>query len=62
LTESEAQDLLTFMEEHIGEDIKLIDWENRLWAGVLSNIQDPIVQDGRGCQYTASFEFEGTKV
>jgi hypothetical protein len=50
------------MEEHIGEDIKLIDWENRLWAGVLSNIQDPIVQDGRGCQYTASFEFEGTKV
>lgn len=63
LSEAEAQDLLTFMEEHIGEDIKLIDWEDRLWTGVLSNIQDPIVQDRRSnCSYTASFEFEGTKV
>jgi hypothetical protein len=61
LSDTEAQDLLTFMEAHLGEDIKLIDWEDRAWTGVISEPQDPIVQDGRGCQFTASFEFQGTK-
>lgn len=61
LSESEAQDLLTFYEDHLGQEIKLIDWEDRVWTGVIMNVQDPIVADGKGCRYTASFEFEGTK-
>lgn len=61
LSRAKAFELLEFMEDHLGEDIKLIDWENRAWTGVISQPQDPIVQDGPGCQYTASFEFVGTK-
>lgn len=62
LSSAEAQSLLTFMEDHLGQEIKLVDWEDREWTGVISNPQDPIVQDRKGCQFTASFEFEGTKV
>jgi hypothetical protein len=62
LSFDESQDLLEFMENHLGEEIRLIDWEDRVWKGVIVNPQDPVVQDGRGCKYTASFEFEGEKV
>jgi hypothetical protein len=62
LSYTESQALLAFMEGHIGEEIRLIDWEDRLWRGVIVNPQDPVVQDGKGCKYTASFEFEGEKV
>jgi hypothetical protein len=62
LSADESQDLMTFMETHLGEEIRLIDWEDRLWRGVIVNPQEPVVQDGPGCRYTASFEFEGEKV
>lgn len=62
LSDDESQDLMTFMETHLGEEIRLIDHEQRLWKGVIVNPQEPIVQDGPGCRYTASFEFEGEKV
>lgn len=62
LSFQQGQALMTFMENHLGEEIRLIDWEDRLWTGVIVNPQDPLVQDGRGCQYTGSFEFEGEKV
>jgi hypothetical protein len=56
LTSTEAQELLTFMEDHLGEDILLIDWEDRPWRGVLV-ANNPVVQDTRDT-FTASFEFE----
>jgi len=62
LSQQQGQDLMTFMETHIGEEIRVIDWEDRLWRGVIVNPQDPVVQDGPGCRYTASYEFEGEKV
>jgi len=62
LSEDEAQDLLDWMETYLGQEIRLIDWEDRVWKGVIVNPQDPVVQDGKGCQFTASFEFEGSKV
>lgn len=62
LTREEGQSLLTFMENYLGQEIRLIDWEDRLWRGVIVNPQDPVVPDGPGCKYTASFEFEGEKV
>lgn len=62
LSSAKAHQLIEFMEAHIGEEIRLIDHEDRLWRGVITNPQDPIVQDGRGCQFTASFEFEGELV
>lgn len=57
LTAVQARALLTFIETHLGEDILLIDWENRLWRGVISEVNDPIVEDRRG-SFTGSFEFE----
>lgn len=62
LSQAEGQALMTFMESYLGQEIRLIDWEDRLWTGVIVNPQDPVVQDGPGCQFTASFEFEGEKV
>lgn len=63
LTNAETVALLDFMETYIGQDIRLIDWENREWQGVITNPNDPVVQDrGGDCNYTASFEFQGTKV
>lgn len=62
LSYTEGQNLLTFMETYLGQEIRLIDWEDRLWKGVIVNPSDPVVPDGPGCKYTASFEFEGEKV
>ena len=58
LNETEARGLLDFMTTHLGLEIGYVDWEQRLWTGVITNTTEPMVQDGRG-MYTASFEFEG---
>jgi len=60
LTKEEAYALLTFMDAHLGQEIRLIDWEHRAWKGVITNPQDPIVEDRRN-SFTASFEFEGAR-
>ena len=61
LSRTESQNLLSFIENHLGEEIRLIDYEDRLWQGVITVVQDPVVQDSRK-SFTGSFEFEGTKV
>jgi hypothetical protein len=58
LKQEEARNLLTFIEDHLGQEIGLIDWEHRYWRGVITAPDQPIVQDGRD-SYTASFEFQG---
>jgi hypothetical protein len=58
LRQEEARNLLTFIEDHLGQEIGLIDWEHRYWRGVITAPDQPIVQDGRD-SYTASFEFQG---
>lgn len=55
-----AYALMTFMEDHIGEEIKVIDWEDRAWKGVITNPQDPVTEDSPG-SFTASFELEGER-
>jgi hypothetical protein len=59
LMAQEAADVLEFMRTHLGEEIGVIDWEQKFWKGVIMTPEDAIVQDGPGCQYSASFEFEG---
>ena len=54
----EAQELLTFLEVHLGREIGLIDWEHRYWRGVIITPDEPIVED-KFDSFTASFEFEG---
>lgn len=54
----EAQELLTFFEDHLGQEIGLIDWEHRYWRGVITTPNEPIVED-QFDSFTATFEFEG---
>ena len=59
LTWAEASGLCTFMDNHLGLEIGVLDWEHRFWKGIIIDLSDPIVQDGPGCKYTVGFEFEG---
>ncbi len=54
----EAQNLLTFIDDHIGQEIGLIDWEHRYWKGVITAPDQPIVEDSFD-SFTSSFEFQG---
>ena len=58
LSVTEKDALLAFMDEHLGMEIGLLDWEHRYWRGVIVRPDDPAVQDDRDT-FTASFEFEG---
>jgi len=54
----EVQALLTFMDDHLGQEIGLIDWEHRYWRGVIISPEEPVIED-RFDSFTASFSFEG---
>jgi hypothetical protein len=58
LTETDVDDMQTFMLDTVGQEIGLTDWEGRLWKGFITNPNDPATQDGRA-RWTMSFEFEG---
>ena len=61
LTEEQAAALLAFMEDHLGLEIGLWDWESRQWVGVITNPNEPVVQDSKE-SYTGALEFEGQLV
>ncbi len=61
LKEQEARSLLDFMAAHLGLEVGYVDWEQRLWTGIITNPTEAMVQDGRG-MFTVSFEFEGELV
>ena len=58
LTRGEAQALLTFLDAYLGQEVGLIDWEQRYWRGVVMTPDDPITEDSFN-SYSASFQFEG---
>lgn len=59
LSWAEVSGLHAFMDTHLGQEIGLLDWEHRYWGGVLTRLDDPIVQDGKYRMYSVGFEFEG---
>ncbi len=61
LRRTEAQGLLRFLRDHIGREIKLTDWERRVWRGVITTPNEAVIQDGKE-SFSASFEFEGELV
>ena len=61
LKEQEARSLLDFMAAHLGMEVGYVDWESRLWTGIITNPTEAMVQDGIG-MFTVSFEFEGELV
>ena len=58
LGEAESQELLDFLDNHLGQEIGLIDWEQRYWRGVVMTPEEPVTEDSRG-RFSASFQFEG---
>jgi hypothetical protein len=58
LTETKVDDLHTFMQATVGEEIGLTDWEGRLWKGFITNPNEAATQDGRD-MWTVTFEFQG---
>ena len=61
LKHDKADELQTFIADHLGLEIRLIDHEDRLWRGVITQPQNPKVEDSSG-RFTMSFEFQGSKV
>ena len=58
LRRSEAQALLTFLDNHLGLEVVIIDWEQRGWRGVITTPDAPVTEDSFN-SYSASFQFEG---
>lgn len=54
----EAHKLQTFINDHLGQEIGLIDWEHRYWRGVITSPNEPLVED-KFDSFTTSFDFEG---
>lgn len=58
LTEAQVDELQSFMQDTLGQEIGLTDWEGRLWKGVIVNPNEAATQDGRS-RWTVTFEFQG---
>jgi hypothetical protein len=58
LTKTEVEEVQQFMVDHIGQEVGIIDWEGRQWAGIITTPNERAVQDGKH-GFTISFEFEG---
>lgn len=58
LTEQVAQDYLTFRQQTLGKQVKLVDHESRVWKGVITDADTPITRNSRNGA-TAGFVFEG---
>lgn len=54
----EAQELLTFVDTYLGQEIGLIDWEHRYWRGVIKTPDEPAIED-KFDSFTVNMEFEG---
>jgi len=62
LSESKAQELLTFLNVTLGQIITLTDWEDNDWSGIITTPQNPIIRNNSPCGVSASIEFEGAPV
>jgi len=49
---------MTFLEESLGQEITLTDWEGRTWVGIVTT-PDAEITRGKGCTNNLAFEFEG---
>lgn len=61
LTKTEVGEIHDFIQEHLGEEIGIIDWEGHQWAGVITTPNERAAQDGKH-GFTLTFEFEGVLV
>lgn len=50
--------VLQFLEDSLGQEIGLLDWDNRQWRGIITNPDTAVTQAGRN-DSSVSIEFEG---
>jgi hypothetical protein len=62
LSQTKAEDFLDFVTESLGQEIGLLDWENRQWRGIILNPDADITDGGMTCRYAANLQFEGELV
>jgi hypothetical protein len=58
LLKTEISDIQDFILNHIGEQIEVIDWDGRVWTGVILKPNEPATCDGKN-KWSIGFEFEG---
>lgn len=61
LTEAQTESLLDFLGDSLGQEVGLLDWENRQWRGIILT-PDAEVTDNGECNKTVSLQFEGELV
>ncbi len=59
LTETESQAYLAFVQSTLGLEIGFVDWLGRIFRGIITNIQDPMVRNGKA-DNSVTIEFEIT--
>jgi hypothetical protein len=60
LSESEGQNLLSFLSTTLGQEIGLIDWEGNTWRVVAMTPAEPLVRNSR-CNLSINQDFEITR-
>ena len=61
LTEAESQEVLTFLSVSLGKQIRLRDWEGRVWTVITLSPGSPIIRQG-DCKNSVSLDFESATV
>jgi hypothetical protein len=59
LTETETNQVRSFVKTTLGKQVTLRDWEGRNWVGVIVSPDNPVVRDGALCMNTVTIELEG---
>lgn len=59
-SDEERTNYLEFVELTYGKEVKLTDYENRIWRGIL--LPGEITQQYRTCGYVIEFDFQGTLI
>ena len=58
LTQTQTVGLIEFIQNHLGVEVGFVDWERNYWKGIITNVANPVIQDGKN-MYTVNLEFEG---
>jgi hypothetical protein len=58
LTQQQVKDLLSLIEESLGDSVTMVDFEGVTRVGIITTPAAEAVQTGRGCQFDATFDFQ----
>jgi hypothetical protein len=61
LTSAEVLAFQAFVDDYLGLEINITDWEGHEWVGVITTPNEPATHDGRD-KWSVGFEFEGVVV